>query len=172
MPTGGWQNTLTMAYDLVVSRLLLKHTKVLVVLDKDIKDQVPAYINKNSHLRGVKIDYIPVNSLEKYLKKKTIDSFDPNLCALLDNYVFQNKPISALISRYQRELPSIDSVPEDVKSEIKNGKRLFGYFLHELRDLRKDREYLIEIILKYLMETDSESVNELESYLKKNIDNF
>ena len=28
LPTGGWQNTITMAYDLIVSRLLLKHTKI------------------------------------------------------------------------------------------------------------------------------------------------
>ena len=33
LPTGGWQNTITMAYDLIVSRLLLKHTKILVVLE-------------------------------------------------------------------------------------------------------------------------------------------
>ena len=172
LPTGGWQNTITMAYDLIVSRLLLKNTKILVVLDKDVKDLVPTYINKNPHLRGIKIDYIPINSLEKYLKKKTIDVFDPDLCKLLDNYVFQNKPLSALISQYQMELPQNDSASEDVKSEIKNGKRLFRYFLHELRDLRKDRDSMIEIVLKYLMETDSDAVNELESYLKKHIDNF
>lgn len=171
LPTGGWQNTITMAHDLVVSRLLLKHTKILVVLDKDIKDQVPSYIKKNPHLRDIKVDYIPVNSLEKYLKKKTIDLIDNNLCALLDNYVFQNKPLSALIGQYLKDLPD-GNVSEEIQSEINNGKRLFKYFLHELRALRKDRESLIEIIIKHLMETDIASVNELELYLKRNIENF
>lgn len=109
--------------------------------------------------------------MEKCLKKKTVDTFDSKLCELLDNYVFQNKPLNALISQYQRDLPT-GMISEDIKSEIKNGKRLFGYFLHELRDLRKDRDTLIEIIVKYLMETDSKSVDELEAYLKKNTDSF
>ena len=171
LPTGGWQNTITMAYDLIVSRLLLKHTKILVVLDKDIKDQVPNYINNNPQFRSIKIDYIPLNSLEKYMKKKTIESFDCKLCEMLDNYVFQNKPLNAIISQYQKELP-VAYIPEEIKSEIKNGKRLFGYFMHELRDLRKDRDSLIEIIVKYLMETERESVNELEMYLKNNIEKY
>ncbi|MFA6851518.1 MAG: AAA family ATPase, partial [Selenomonadaceae bacterium] len=37
LPTGGWTNTITMAYDITSTNLLLKGTKLAIVLDRDIK---------------------------------------------------------------------------------------------------------------------------------------
>ena len=66
LPTGGWTNTLVMAHDVISSKLLLRGTKVIVVLDKDIQPQVPDFMSKHKECRYLEPDYFPVSSLEKY----------------------------------------------------------------------------------------------------------
>lgn len=171
LPTGGWQNTITMAYDLIKSRLLLKNTKILVVLDRDIKPFVPDFIRRHPHLRDISTDYLPINSLEKYLKLKLLDCVDQKLYTILDNYIFQNMPLSALISKYNNELPTKDLTTED-ETCIKNGKRFFNYLQHELRCINKERQELIELVVKHLLSTDSATVETLTNYLEKNIREF
>jgi len=67
LPTGGWTNTITMAYDVTTSNLLQKGTKLAVVLDKDIKDEVPDFFSRHKQYSGIKVDFLPIASLEKYL---------------------------------------------------------------------------------------------------------
>lgn len=91
LPTGGWTNTITMAYDVTTSNLLQKGTKLAVVLDGDIEKEVPKFISKNKQYSGIKMemDYLPIASLEKYLHFKLIDSKDKKLFNILDTYLFQ-----------------------------------------------------------------------------------
>ena len=43
--------------------------------------------------------------------------------------------------------------------------------LNELRGMRKDREDLVEFIVKYLMETDKDMVDSLAEYLSTKLAN-
>ena len=156
LPTGGWTNTITMAFDVVTSRLLLKNTKIIVVLDKDISDQVPGFIRGNPQYHDIKLNYLPISSLEKYIKKGLIDSFDQKLYEKLDNYLFQKRPLVALLQEYGQSVE---------KKEDKDGKALYGILLNELRGMRKGRDELVEIVMKHVMDTDSASINELSEFL-------
>ena len=156
LPTGGWTNTITMAFDVVSSRLLLKDTKIIVVLDKDIKGFVPGFLGNNPQYRNVKINYLPISSLEKYLKKGLIDSFDIELFEKLDTYLFQKKPLTSLIQEYGK---THDSNADN------DGKALYGILISELRGMRKGREELVDIVLKHVMDTDASSIEELSVFL-------
>ena len=57
------------------------------------------------------------------------------------------------------------SIDEDV-----DGKKLYGFLLNELRSMKKDRDALVEIIVKYLMDSNKEMVDALTDYLKKKIE--
>lgn len=160
LPTGGWTNTLIMAHDVISSRLLLKGTRVIVVLNRDIQSQVPDFMKNHKECKYLEPDYLPISSLEKYLKQKLVDKVDAALYKKLDNYIFQGRPLSNILTKYKTEV--------DVAADT-DGKKLYGVIINELRSIRKDREDLVELIVKYLMETDKALVDALAVYLAKRI---
>lgn len=160
LPTGGWTNTLIMAHDVIASKLLLKGTRVIVVLDRDIKSQVPDFMKNHKECKHLEPDFLPVSSLEKYLKQKLVDHVDAALYKKLDNYIFQGKPLTSLLSKYKTEVDlSTDS----------DGKKLYGILISELRSIRKDREDLVELVVKHLMENDRSVVDSLAKYLTEKL---
>ena len=160
LPTGGWTNTIVMARDVVASHLLTRETKILTILDRDIKPEVPDFIHKHKNCSGVKIDYLPISSLEKYLKRKLIDDFDELFFNKVNSYLFQGQPIMAILNAYNRDSDS---------SKDKDGKTLYGYLINELRRIRKDREDLVGLVIKYLIETDNTFLTDVTSYLEREI---
>lgn len=160
LPTGGWANTLVMAHDVISSKLLLRGTKVIVILDKDIQPQVPNFMNGHKECRYLEPDYLPVSSLEKYLKQTLVEQVDTLLYKKLDNYVFQGRPLSSILSKYKSEV--------DISADT-DGKKLYGVLVNELRGIRKDREELVEIVVKHLMEVNQQLIDTLVDYLKKKL---
>ena len=158
LPTGGWTNTITMAYDVISSRLLLKDTKIIVILDKDIIGLVPGFISNNPRMRDIKLDFLPISSLEKYLKKALVDDYDNSLFEKLDTYLFQKKPLNALLQEYGKTIEHKDDT---------DGKTLYGILLNELRGMRKGREELVDIVMKHVIETDTNSMETLREFLSK-----
>ena len=79
---------------------------------------------------------------------------------MLDNYIFQGRPLSSILVKYKTEV--------DVAADT-DGKKLYGVLINELRSIRKDREDLVELIVKYLVETDKTLVDSLAEYLAKKI---
>jgi len=157
LPTGGWTNTIIMAYDVTTSNLLQKGTKLAVVLDRDIEKEVPKFISKNKQYSGIKMemDYLPIASLEKYLHFKLIDSKDKKLFNILDTYLFQKKPLSEILKQYVKETKDNDN----------DGKALYGLLMNEVKSMRKDREELVDIIVKYIIDNEEEYVDELSKYI-------
>ena len=159
LPTGGWTNTLEMAYDVTTSNLLMKGTRLAIVLDRDIKINVPDFLKKHREYSGLKIDYLPIKSLEKHLRDNLVVKVDNTLFSLLDSYVFQKNPLNEILRTYKR----------DNKKDDSDGKILYGYMLNELRSMRKDREDLIEIVVKHILAYEKTNVDELVDYLASKI---
>ena len=160
LPTGGWTNTITMAYDVTSSNLLHRGTKLAVVLDRDIKGSVPEFISNHKQYSGIKIDFLPIASLEKYLKSHLVDKVDNQLFVMLDTYLFQKRPLNEIIREYVRTNTKDDS----------DGKAFYGFLLNEIKSMRKDREDIVDIVVRYILENEEEKINELSSYLVKKID--
>lgn len=158
LPTGGWTNTITMAYDITTSNLLQKGTKLAVILDRDIKNRVPDFLSNHKRYSGIKMDYLPIPSLEKYLKSKLCERCNKDFFQLLDTYLFQKRPLSEILKQY-----SHDNLDDS------DGKRLYGYLLNEIRSMRKDRDDLVDIVVKYIMDTESKCIDDLANYLSKKI---
>lgn len=159
LPTGGWTNTITMAYDVVSSNLLTKGTKLAVVLDRDIKADVPTFISNHKVYSGIKLDYLPIRSLEKFLRDNLFVKVNNVLFSLLDSYLFQKKPLNDILREYKKNNKKDDS----------DGKILYGYLLNELRSMRKDRDDLVEIVVRFIMANKTNEVEELTGYLSGKI---
>lgn len=161
LPTGGWTNTIAMAHDVISSQLLMKGTRIIVILDKDIQEMVPDFLSGHKQYKYIEPDFLPMSSLEKYLKQKLVDNVDMTLYKKLDNYIFQGRPLSSILKKYHTEV----NVSEDT-----TGKSLYGIIIGELRSIRKDREDIVELIVKYLIETNKELVDELADFLSRRLE--
>lgn len=80
---------------------------------------------------------------------------DKKLFILLDTYLFQKRPLLDILNQYQKE----------VKAKDNDGKSLYGVLINEVKSMRKDRENLVEIIVKYIIENEKQSVEELSNYV-------
>ena len=159
LPTGGWTNTITMAFDVTSLNLLIRGTKLAVILDRDIKDSVPKFVSNNKQYSGIRIDYLPISSLEKYLKLHLVDKTDNQLFRYLDTYLFQKRPLTEIIREYKR----------GSKGEDSDGKSFYGVLLDEVKSMRKDREDIVDLVVRHILENEKDKINEMTSYLDKKI---
>ena len=79
--------------------------------------------------------------------------------SILDSYVFQKKPLNDILKEYKKQNEKDDS----------DGKILYGYLLNELRSMRKDRDDLVEIVVKYIMTNNTQAIESLTTYLRSKI---
>lgn len=159
LPTGGWTNTISMAYDVISSNLLLRGTKLAIILDRDIKGDVPQFLNNHKEYGDLPIDYLPINSLEKYLRDNLYIKVNNDLLNVLNTYIFQKRPLIKILNDYKKDHHANDN----------DGKAFFRLLINELKSMRKDREELVDVVIKYILSNETERVDELAAYLKDKI---
>ena len=162
-PIGGWQQVLRYAYDIITSHLVPPITKILIILDQDIKKQVPEFLRTEKIGFETNPSYLPIKSLEKYLLDNLIKNTDTKLFQFLTNYIFTGKTLNEIITEYDK---SIKHNPPKDKSTLSNGKSLFGYLRSELKHVNKTESNLIECVVKYLFNENKSGIIEFRDYLK------
>lgn len=163
---GGWPQVLRFAYDTIRSNLALSTTKILIVLDKDIKDDVSRFMKNEKIGFTNPPNYLPVKSLEKYLLEKLIDNIDTTLFRELNDYLFQQKSLDNIIKKY------VTNVKNNVYTDsekIKNGKQLYDVLKHELKQIRKNESDLVAIIVDYLFTSNTSEIDELVAFFEKEL---
>lgn len=160
---GGWTQVLRFANDTIRSNLALSTTKILIILDRDIKDSVPGFIKKEHIGFSIKPNYLPIKSLEKYLLNKLTENVDSILFRELNDYVFQGKSLDVIVKEYTIH---IKNSQEDAE-KVKNGKVLYDMLKHELRQIRKTDAEMIEVIVNYLFNTKNGEIDELIIFLEE-----
>lgn len=158
---GGWTQVLRFAYDTIRSNLALSTTKILIVLDRDIKKDVAGFLKNERINFANKPTYLPIKSLEKYLLEKLVKNVDLNLFRELNDYLFQGKALDIIIKDYNIKIKN--GVYTDVE-KIKNGKQLYDELKHELRQIRKNVYDLTSIIVEYLFNSGNEEIEEITNF--------
>ena len=159
LPTGGWTNTIIMARDVVASRLLLKGTRILTVLDKDIKTEVPKFLKSHKACSDVHISYLPVSSLEKFMKKMLVDDVQTDFFQRLNSYLFQGRPLEKVLHDYDKQVTKAGV-------DDKDGKALYGFLIDNLRSIRKDRDDIVGVVMDYVKQHEKDELEHLKNYLK------
>ena len=161
---GGWTQVLRFAYDTIRSNLMLKTTKVIIILDKDIKELVPNFL-KEQHINfSIKPNYLPIQSLEKYLLHNLTIQIDHSLFRELNDYVFQGKSLNDIINAYNKNITN--NIYSDIE-KIRNGKILYDCLRHELDQIRKKEDDLIQIIVDYLFKNTNQDIEDLSRFLEQ-----
>ena len=88
---------------------------------------------------------------------------DHTLFRKLNDYVFQGKSLNDIISEYDTKVTSGEYSDTE---KIKNGKTLYDCLRHELKQIRKDEEDLIQIIVEYLFDGGNKEIAELSAFLE------
>ena len=157
-PCGGCNNVIDLANDVITNNLLGKRAAICIILDGDVQIETQQYIAKKKIANNIPINFLPIESLEKFLKNKLYTNVDHVLFRKLNNYIFQGRSLTEIIDEYKNN-------PNNAKD--RDGKKLFSIIDTELRQRRIDRSELIEIIVDYLFETNGQALKKLVDFLKK-----
>jgi energy-coupling factor transporter ATP-binding protein EcfA2 len=101
LPCGGFANVIDLSKEVVNSNLVGKTSPISIILDGDVKTDAENYIRKNGIHNNIPVDYLPIESLEKFLKHSLVDSVDHKYFRLLNDYVFHQKSLTEIVEEYK-----------------------------------------------------------------------
>ena len=157
LPCGGYTNVLKLADEVLKFNILGKRSSVSVVLDGDCKTEANNYIRKNNIKINLPISFLPIESLEKYLRNKLYVNVDHGLYRYLTDYVFQVKSIDQIIEDYEAQ---------GAQRNDASGKNFWWHIENELKERRTSREDLINIIVDYVRENNTSEYCKIKDFLK------
>lgn len=160
LPIGGWTNVIEMANEVVTFKLFGEISSIGIILDGDVKSQIPGYIKNHHFVQNVKIGFLPINSLEKFLRKRLYIEVDTELYQRLESYIFQRNSIEMLSRQYADEY----KVEKDL-----DGKNFYKVLARELSEIGVDRSLLVSRIVEYLFEKEPEAMTDTVNYLKEQL---
>lgn len=160
LPCGGYTNVIELAKEVVGSNLVGKNSSISIVLDGDIKTEAQEYVARKGISNNIPLTYLPIESLEKYLKSTLHDNVDHKLFRHLNDFVFHQVSLGQIIDDYRSGC--------DV-SKDKNGKKLYKRIDDELRNRGKSRNDLVEIVVNHLSEIKSKDLDDVVQYLKRQL---
>lgn len=160
LPCGGWQNVIQLADDVVKNNLLSKNASVMIILDRDVEEEAKKYIAENNIANNIPLNFLPLESLEKFLRQNLFLKVDHKFYKELNDYIFLQTSLDSIIASYR--------TTKDTEADT-NGKVLYGLIDTELRNRNKDRQFLIETVVKYLIDTRTEGIIKITNFLKKKL---
>lgn len=161
LPCGGYTNVIDLADDVVTHTLFGNKTSIAIILDGDIEDKAQLYRTKKNIKNNVALNFLPVESLEKYLRSKLFLNVDHTLFRRLDNYIFQKKSLKELVDSYKTSINTDND---------NDGKKLFNIIDAELKERKFERSEMVSMIVDYLFETNDESLKRLTVFLRKQME--
>lgn len=161
LPCGGYTNVIDLAHDVVTHNLLGRISSVCIVLDGDVKEKAANYMAKKNISNNIPINFLPIESLEKYLHNVLYVNVDQKFFRRLNDYLFHKKSLTSILDEYKI---AIQGKNDD------NGKELYAMLDSELKDQRIERSQLISLTMKYLIETDKDRVKKIAAFLRKQLE--
>lgn len=158
LPCGGYSNVIELAKEVISSNLVGKTSNISIILDGDVKTEAQNYLTKNSINNNIPLNFLPIESLEKYLKSNLSDQVDHKLFRLLNDFIFHQVSLTTIIEDYKNTV-----LPENDKT----GKKLYSLIDNELKARNKNRIEVVEMIVDYLIENKPTQIEKIVKFLKK-----
>lgn len=128
-PVGGWQNVLKLQYDLYKNNVLGVGKNIISILDGDIKSECA----KNPLYKDLPKRFLPIPSIEKYLKNVLIDKKNSEIFKSINDEFFQLKSLKEIVNDYKN----------NIKTNDNNGKELYNILLKALKERNVDEDSFI-----------------------------
>ena len=101
LPCGGWEKTLELHQEIQSSRLAGTSCQVIPILDGVIQEQCNRKYPPNTQFGALKKGFLPIQSLEKYLKKALITSPDDQFARQLGDTFFRVRSLTEIVQDYR-----------------------------------------------------------------------
>ena len=168
MPIAGWTQVIQRAYEWQENGIIIPPTKVLMILDEDIKESVPSFFNNHSEYdQSIELNFLPIKSIEKYVKKKAYDENDPIFIAWFEKRFHPKNTILSINNRYKkkREQEIEDARKLNKTSSDANGKSYCTSFIQNVAADQVD--LFVGYLLEYLYTHEKDRLNEFKTMLSK-----
>ncbi|WP_216595955.1 AAA family ATPase [Flammeovirga sp. OC4] len=160
LPCGGYSNVIDLAQDVVVSNLMGRNATIMIILDADVKTEAASYISKNGISNNIPINFLPVESLEKFLRDNLFKTVDHKLYRTLEDYIFHQVSLRTIIEEYKNSGESLKD---------NNGKKLYNRIDSELRNRNKSRNDIIEVVIRHVEDNQKKDLNKIITFLRKKL---
>lgn len=176
LPCGGYNQVIDMAYEAFSTNMLGQNCNVYIVLDGDVEQQAAQYIeDKGYDINPSRLAFLPVESLEKYLKKELTDTVNHKLFRLLDSQLFDQIGLQRIMEEYaaykaeqfnakKKKYP--EAVDEEIRAHIDPaGKHLYDVIEAKCQSPNKGRDYIIRLVIEFLFKEKDAKLEALAKYL-------
>lgn len=154
-PAGGWNNVLSLQYDLYKHNVLGVGKNIISILDGDIKEEC----NRHTLYKQMPKRFLPISCIEKYLKTVLIDQKNAKIFKRINDSLFQLTSLNEVISNYKNGLSA--------QEKDRNGKIFYKKLLSAVKDRNISEEQFVHLLSDIIMEEVdfSEFNNEMKNLL-------
>ena len=164
IPVGGYDNTLELHNNLLRKKILPPISHIISVVDGDVAATVENKYGKGhwDHISRGNILFLPIDSLEKYIKKELFDNKNYDFMQTLRDKLFEFESESNwyeeeyrenIENKRQQDITKGESAKDDEQYFV-NGKNLFSILWAKYRKYQDDerlfRDELIRIVLNHM----------------------
>lgn len=135
LPAGGCTQMLKLHHDMITYNTLGIGKHIISVFDGDVKDD----ICKKEEYKSLPKFFLPIPSVEKYLKRKLILEPDKQFIKLIGDKYFNQRSLNDIISDYKNN-------PRTQTSNDNDGKILYKIICSNLEKIGMDEERFIQFI--------------------------
>lgn len=160
LPCGGYTNVIRLADDVIRNNLLGKIASISIIVDKDVKEKAIDFKKKNNYANSANLHFLPIDSLEKYLRTNLYIKVNPKFFKLLSDYLFLQTSLQSLVENYKR--------CKESKTD-ESGKVFYSFLDTELRNRQKSREDIVEMTVRFIFEQENDKIDKLIAFLKKEL---
>lgn len=115
---------LKLHYDMVTYNTLGAGKHIISIYDGDVQDKISA----KKEFSTLPKCFLPIPSIEKYLKEKFVDAPDKNFITLIGDKYFNQRALKDIIQDYESD-------PRTQSGHDKDGKNLYKILLSNLKTI-------------------------------------
>lgn len=158
IPAGGCDQMIKLHHDMETYNTLGVGKKIISIYDGDVQER----ISKKKDYEYLRKGFLPVKSIEKYLKKKCLDENDKAFIKLIGDKYFNQRSLIDIIKDYQN-----DSRTKQNRKKQKNGKAFYDVIIANLEKSGIDEMTFIKYLCDdiYQIEDFSKFKTQLTKFL-------
>lgn len=157
LPAGGCTQILKLHHDMITYNTLGFGKKIISIFDGDVKEKI---LQKEEY-KSLPKCFLPIPSVEKYIKHKFVDDPDNKLIKLIGDKYFNKKSILEIIKDYKNS-------PRFLEGKDNDGKHLYYDVIQEINSVGISEKEFIKMFADdiYEYEKPEKFVHTLNDLLK------
>ena len=146
LPAGGCNQMLQLHHDMITNNTLGVGKRIISIYDGDVKQD----ISKKEEYKDLPKCFLPIPSIEKYLKAKFIDSPDLQFIKIIGDKYFTQRSLQNILLEYKNDPRTKQNVDND-------GKNLYKVLTANLYKSGIEEEKIIMYLCDDIMEHEDTS---------------